>query len=673
MQTVIGVDIGGTFTDFVLLRGEERRVHKVPSTPHDPALALVQGLREMGIVPGGPGVLVVHGSTVATNALLERKGALTAFLTTAGFEDMLEIGRQNRPSLYDLTQERPAPLVPRHLRFGVRERLDYQGKPILVLTPEEARAVAERVKASGVEAVAISLLFSFLNPAHEMLLKDALQSVAPHLFLSVSSEVLPEYREYERSSTVTVNSYVGPKMAGYLRRLGEVLGRGLRIMQSNGGSIGAEAAATLPVRTILSGPAGGVVGAFAVASVAGFPQVITLDMGGTSTDVSLCPGRIQESTSSTISGVPIAVPLIDIHTVGAGGGSIAYRDEGGALRVGPESVGADPGPACYGKGDQVAVTDANLYLGRLDPRWFLGGRMVLDVERSRWALGRLAKELGTDLLGASAGVVRVVNANMERAVRAISLERGYDPRQFTLLPFGGAGPQHACELAQELRIPRVLVPLFPGALSAYGCAIADVVKDFSRTYLCPLEHISVEELGRLFAQMEERGRLDLLDEGISPERIVFQRLLDLRYIGQSYELTVLCPPLDASLSVEAGRRFHEAHERRFGYCDPRAPVEVVNIRLKAIGQTPKPGWEVRGAEPFPAPPETVLDRRPVAFGGRWLETPIYGRERLRPGHTFDGPAVIVQMDATTVVPPGWRARVDGYGNLVVEWGDPASR
>ncbi|MDW8120478.1 MAG: hydantoinase/oxoprolinase family protein, partial [Chloroflexota bacterium] len=665
MQTIIGVDIGGTFTDFVLVRGQEVRVHKVPSTPRDPSLALVQGLQEMGVRPGEAGVLVVHGSTVATNALLERKGALTAFITTAGFEDLLEIGRQNRPSLYDLNQERPMPLVPRHLRFGVPERLDFRGNPLLALTPQQARALAERVKATGAEAVAVSLLFSFLNPAHEMLLKDALQQVAPNLFLSVSCEVFPEYREYERGSTVTVNSYVGPKMAGYLRRLGEVLGRRLRIMQSNGGSMGAEAAATLPVRTILSGPAGGVVGAFTVASQAGFPQVITLDMGGTSTDVSLCPGRIQETTSSVISGVPIGLPMIDIHTVGAGGGSIARLDAGGALRVGPDSVGADPGPACYGKGDQVAVTDANLFLGRLDPRWFLGGRMALDVERSRWALGRLAKEMGTDLLGAASGVVRVVNANMERAVRAISLERGFDPRQFTLLPFGGAGPQHACELAQELRIPRVFVPLFPGALSAYGCAIADVVKDFSRTFLRRLDSLSVEELGRQFAAMEERGRLDLLDEGVAEERIMFQRFLDVRYVGQSYELTVPCPPLDSALTAEAARRFHQAHDQRFGYSDPRAPVEVVNIRLKAIGVSDKPQWEARSAGETPAPSDAILDRLPVAFGGQWVETPIYVRERLQPGHTFPGPAVVVQMDATTVVPPGWRVRVDGYGNLVV--------
>jgi N-methylhydantoinase A len=665
IKPVVGVDIGGTFTDFVLLEGDRIRVHKVPSTPHDPSRALLRGLEEMGIRPQE--VMVVHGSTVATNTLLERKGARTVLITTAGFEDLLEIGRQNRPRLYDLGQERPPPLVPRGLRFGAPERLDFQGRPLIPLTPQAAREVAERVKGSGAEAVAISLLFSFLNDSHERLLEEALRQVAPGLFLSVSSAVLPEYREYERTSTITVNSYVGPKMAGYLQRLGEVLGKGLRIMQSNGGSISAQVAATLPVRTVLSGPAGGVVGAFAVARQAGFPEVITLDMGGTSTDVSLCPGRVQETTGAVIGGAPIALPMIDIHTVGAGGGSIARVDAGGALRVGPESVGADPGPACYGKGDQVAVTDANLYLGRLDPRWFLGGRMALDEERSRWALGRLARDMGVSPLGAASGVVRVVNTTMERAVRAISLERGYDPRLFTLLPFGGAGPQHACELAQELGISRVLIPLFPGALSAYGCAIADVVKDYSRTFLCPLGRLQVEALEGVFQGLYEQGRRDLLEEGVPEERIRLYPFLDVRYVGQSYELTVPCPPFTPSLPAEVAHRFHQAHQQRYGYHDPRAPVEVVNVRLKAVGETEKPRWEAM-PEGEGSADVALLDRRPVAFGGQWIETAVYRRDRLRPGHAFPGPAVVAQMDATTVIPPGWRARVDGYGNLVVERG-----
>ena len=495
--TVVGIDTGGTFTDFLLVDGGGLRVHKVPSTPGDPSRAIIQGLEEVGIGGRDAAVVFVHGSTVATNALLERKGATTALVTTEGVEDLLEIGRQARPRLYDLTQQLQDPLVPRHLRFGARERICADGSVLTPLTRDQARRIAERVGASGAQAVAVSLLFSFLDPAHEGLLEEELSKLDPTPFLSVSSRVLPQYREYERTSTVAVNAYVGPLMSSYLGRLEEALGgqpkvvpKGkvaasrIRVMQSSGGSISARAASAQPVRTILSGPAGGVVGAFALASEAGCTDIITLDMGGTSTDVALCPGRIQETASASVGGVPVGVPMIDIHTVGAGGGSIARVDAGGALLVGPESSGADPGPACYGRGEEATVTDANLLLGRMDAGHFLGGRMGLEPERARAALGRIASAIGgVSPEEAAAGVIRVVNAAMERALRAISLERGFDPRRFTLVAFGGAGPQHACELAQELHIPRVLVPAFPGALSAYGVAIADVVKDYLRTVL----------------------------------------------------------------------------------------------------------------------------------------------------------------------------------------------
>jgi len=663
----VGIDTGGTFTDFVVLGAGSIRVWKIPSTPWDPAQAVLQGLQDLGIPTGETveGVSLVHGTTVATNTLLERKGARTALITTEGFEDVLEIGRQARPKLYDLMQDRPPPLVPRDLRFGAPERVDAGGQVLRPLTPESARALARRVAEAGVEAVAVSLLFSFLNPQHEQVLKGALLALDPPPFLSLSSEVLPEFREYERTSTVTVNAYVGPVMARYLRRLGQALGRAFRVMQSSGGSISAGSAAEQPVRTLLSGPAGGVVGAFAIASSAGFPEVITLDMGGTSTDVSLCPGRVQETTGTVLGGVPVSVPILDIHSVGAGGGSIARVDAGGALRVGPESVGADPGPACYGKGDQVAVTDANLLLGRLDPAFFLGGRMALDTERARWAMERLARAMGADLRTTALGVVRVVNATMERAIRAISLERGYDPRRFTLLAFGGAGPMHACELAQELRIPRVLVPPFPGALSAFGVAIADVVKDYSRTVLLPAHRLTPEELARAFAPLEEQGLGELREEGFPDPAIRLVRLLDVRYVGQSYELTVECPPLAPGVGEEVARRFHEAHDRRYGYQDPTHPVEVVNVRVKAVGQVERPTLPhlpEEGEDPRPA----QVDEREVAFPGGVLPTPFYLREHLRPGNRFRGPAVVLQMDATTVVPPGWHARVDGMGNLVLE-------
>ena len=685
--TVVGIDTGGTFTDFLLVDGGGLRVHKVPSTPGDPSRAILQGLQEVGIGGRDAVVVFVHGSTVATNALLERKGATTALVTTEGVEDLLEIGRQARPRLYDLTQRLQDPLVPRHLRFGARERIGADGSVLTPLTREQARRIAERVAASGAQAVAVSLLFSFLDPAHEGLLEEELSRLDPTPFLSVSSRVLPQYREYERTSTVAVNAYVGPLMSSYLGRLEEALGgqpevvpKGkatasrLRVMQSSGGSISARAASAQPVRTILSGPAGGVVGAFALASEAGCTDIITLDMGGTSTDVALCPGRIQETAGASVGGVPVGVPMIDIHTVGAGGGSIARVDVGGALVVGPESSGADPGPACYGRGEEATVTDANLLLGRMDAKHFLGGRMGLEPERARAALGRIASAIGgVSPEEAAAGVVRVVNAAMERALRAISLERGFDPRRFTLVAFGGAGPQHACELARELHIPQVLVPAFPGALSAYGVAIADVVKDYLRTVLLAPEALTPEALAVAFSDMEEQGRREIEGEGVAPSRVRLRRLLDMRYVGQSFELTVDCPRITGNNRVvrETVRRFHQGHQRRFGYSDESQPVEVVNVRLKAVGRVQPPGGGRQGAEDGRGETRDAepVDTRDVIFDGTRHSAAFYLRRALRVGRRVPGPAVLLQEDATTVVPPDWVARVDGWGNLVLEGGE----
>ena len=663
-RAVLGVDVGGTFTDFALVESGGLRVFKVPSTPADPAQAVLEGLRALEVPPDTD---IAHGSTVATNALLEQKGARTALLVTKGFEDILEIGRQNRPALYDFQVERPPPLVPRELCIGVEERLDSRGLPLVSLTLQEAQRVARLALEQGAEAVAISLLFSFLNPEHEALLKEVVESQDQGVYLSVSSELLPEYREYERTSTVTVNAYVGPVMARYLRHLSKLVGMGrrLRVMHSGGGSLSAAKAAGEPVRTLLSGPAGGVVGAFHLASQAGFPQVITLDMGGTSTDVSLCPGRVQETTSARLGGYPITLPMIDIHTVGAGGGSIARLDAGGALVVGPQSAGADPGPACYGRGDQITVTDANFLLGRLDPTQFLGGRMALDVERARFFMERLAVEMGRDVSSAAEGVLRVVNSTMERALRTISLERGHDPRRFTLVAYGGAGPMHACSLAEELRIPRVVVPPHPGVLSALGVAMADVVKDYSRTVLLQEGDVTPERFREAFRPLEEQGTAELMDEGFPQERFVLRRFLDMRYVGQSYELTVECPPLRTGLARAAARRFHQAHCQRYGYSDAAQPVEVVTARLKAIGLVDKPAFPP-GEELEEDASVALVEERPVAFGGRSQATPCYDRTRLHPGHRFQGPALVFQMDATTVVPPGWGARVDGWGNVVAE-------
>ncbi|MBI2171016.1 MAG: hydantoinase/oxoprolinase family protein [Chloroflexi bacterium] len=661
---IVGVDVGGTFTDFMLVDGDRLRTHKVLSTPDDPSRAVIQGLREMDVLNDAP---VAHGSTVATNALLERRGARTALVTTAGFEDVLLIGRQARPSLYDLLQEKPEPLVPPELAFGVAERLDKDGGVVLPMTPQEAEAVVRRLQQMGAEAVSVSLLFSFRNPSHEEHLAALLEALPSRPFISLSSRVLPEFREYERASTVTVNAYVGPLMGRYLGRLEAGVGqRSLRVMQSSGGSISARKAAEQPVRTILSGPAGGVVGASWVAGQAGHSHIITFDMGGTSTDVSLCPGRIQETTSALVEGLPVSVPMIDIHTVGAGGGSIAQMDAGGALRVGPQSAGADPGPACYGKGDAPTVTDANLVLGRLVAHHFLGGRMALDPGRARRALEPLAQALRTDATGAALGIIRVVNSNMERAIRAVSLERGHDPRGFTLLAFGGAGAMHACELAQELGIPRVLAPRYPGILSALGVAIADVVKDYARTVMLTSDDLTAHALDEAFRPLEAQAREDLAREGYPEERWRLERLLDARYTGQSYELTVPCPSTAADgFSQEFAVAFHEAHQQRFGHSDATQGVEVVNVRLKAVA---------RGDRPAMAPREMARDtaveplfRAPAFFfSGRYADTPVYARESLTPGKRIQGPSVVVQMDATTVLPPGWVAVVDGWGNLVAE-------
>ena len=660
-DTIVGIDVGGTFTDFAILKDGQLEVHKLPSTPTDPSRGILQGVAELGLQQ----VSFVHGSTVATNTLLERKGARTALVTTKGFEDVLEFGRQNRSALYDLMLERPPALVPQELRFGIGERVDYTGAVLTSPSLEELQQLSKDLGEANVESVAVSFLFSFLNPLHEEMIKETLEGLTHTPFASISSQVLPEFREYERTATVVVNAYVGPLMARYLGELERALGQGLRIMQSSGGSITVSLGAQQPVRTILSGPAGGVVGAFHVGALAGYDNIITLDMGGTSTDVSLCPGRIKETTSSTLGDYPISVPMIEIHSVGAGGGSIARLDEGGALLVGPQSAGADPGPACYGKGDDITVTDANLILGRLRPQQFLGGRMSLDQERSTRLMETLAKEMGTSIEEASLGILRVVNANMERAIRVISLERGYDPRRFTLMAFGGAGAMHSCELARELGIPRILVPPYPGILSALGVAIADIVKDYSRTVMLQGHEVNRERLDEGFALLYRRAEEEMGEEGLGVERAVARRSLDVRYVGQSFELTVDYPGRAKELGKAIASGFHRAHRQRFGYSDQSEPVEIVNLRLKMVLPVEKP-------EPHPqeqateSPNEAQMSEERVVFKEGAFPTPTYQRERLRCGNHIQGPALVLQMDSTTVVTPGWCGKVDPYGNLILE-------
>jgi N-methylhydantoinase A len=662
--------VGGTFTDFVLCDAAGQiHTHKLLTSCLDPSLAILQGISDLGV---GSETVVVHGATVATNALLERHGAKTALIATRGFGDVIEIGRQNRTKLYSLYPTRPEPLVPAAWRFEVTERVDRQGQVLTPLDMDTVEAAASRLLAEGLDSVAVCLLFSFLNPSHEQMIRERIRDLtgSDSIFVSLSSDVLPEYREYERTSTTVINAYVGPLITHYLSRLEQGLSnRRLRIMQSNGGSISARAAGTLAARTALSGPAAGVVGAFEVASRAGWDLIITFDMGGTSTDVALCAGRIRETTEGMIAGLPLRLPMIDIHTVGAGGGSIARRDAGGALCVGPESAGSDPGPVSYGQpgAQEITVTDANLLLGRLDAEHFLGGRMKLDVARTRSHMQHLAERLGLSPQAAAWGVIRVANSNMERAIRSISVERGFDPRLFTLVAFGGAGPLHACELAAALQIPRVLVPRQAGVLSALGMVLADLVKDYSQTVMLPAEGSTSHTLNRLFAPLRARALADMRAEGLEGGLVSLIPTLDMRYVGQSYELSI---PWDEGQPPSVGR-FHAEHLRRFSYAMESEPVEIVNVRLKAVGATPKPHRTYE--------PPRAIDRKAAAIGQRHVHfadghegtsrpvlTAEYERERLVAGQVIGGPAIVYQTDSTLVLPPRWVARVDGWGNMIAE-------
>jgi N-methylhydantoinase A len=593
--------------------------------------------------------LLHYGSTVATNALLERRGARLVLLTTRGFEDILEIGRQTRPDLYALEPRRPEPLVPSSRRIGVPERVLADGRVELALGPRAVRRAVTAVHRLRAQAVAICLLHSYQQPAHENRLTRALRASGLHV--TTSHRLLREYREYERLATTVVNAYVGPLMTAHLGRLAAAARGGVRVMQSNGGLVGGLVAAAEPVRTVLSGPAGGVAGAADHARRAGFPRVVTLDMGGTSTDVSLVDGELAYRTETTVASLPVRVPAVDIHTVGAGGGSLARLDAGGALRVGPESAGADPGPACYGRGTRPTVTDANLVLGRLVESEFLGGEMHLDVERARRALAPLARRLGRSVEAAAAGVIDVVTAAMERALRVITVERGHDPRAFTLVAFGGAGGLHAAALAHALGIRRVYVPRHPGLLSAWGVLAAEPIRDLARTLrsVAPAPAVLDRALRRLTAE----ARHALAADGVRRPRL--ESALDVRYAGQSYELTV-------PYARDWQREFHARHRRLFGHAAPDQPLEVVTLRVRARGDR------------FRLPRDPVLARgavrsgamRAVFFDGRAQRTPVHRRDELRSGTTLRGPAVICEYSATTVIPPGWRLAVDRLGGLVLE-------
>lgn len=660
----IGIDIGGTFTDFVIYDPDTQQIEtfKLLSTPSDPALAVLQGLNKIYSERGTHCATIIHGSTVATNALLERKGAKVALVTTRGFRDVLQIGRQNRPALYDLFADPSPPLIPPALRFEINERVTHTAEILHAIDPEQVKALIPVLKEHSISAVAVCLLFSFLRPEHERAVAEKLRSAG--FLVSLSSEILPEYREYERTSTTAVNAYVSPVLDKYLSHLEQALppDTHLRVMQSNGGNISPVEARKFGVRCILSGPAGGVVGCEYVGNLlepTGGLRLIGFDMGGTSTDVSLIDGKSQVITDAIVGGCPVHIPLLDIHTIGAGGGSIAQVDAGGALRVGPESAGADPGPACYGHGDLPTVTDANLVLGRLSAEHFLGGEMPLDGPRAHAVLAKLGRELNLTPEQTALGVVAIANAHMERALRLISVERGHDPRRFTLLSFGGAGGLHSADLARGLGIPRVLVPPVASTLSAFGMLAADVIKDYTLTVMLP-GSTSISDLSARLENLAERGYREILAESVPAERIRIERFLDMRYRGQSYELIV---PFSNSVYAD----FHHMHDHEYGYANPNAPVEVVNLRVRAIGHgTPPPIYPrpVQGPDPIAA----FLEPRRVVFTEGTLETPFYRGEALEPGNQIQGPAVVVRSDTTILIGVTDRAEVDQFNNLYLEVG-----
>ncbi len=633
----IGVDTGGTFTDFVVLREdgalESFKLRSNPAAPHE---VILEGLRRIAAPAGGE---VIHGSTVATNAFLERKGARTAFVTTAGFEDLLEIGRQHRARLYDLAPGPKTLLIPRRLCFGVPERILPDGTVEKAPAGEELLELKRRIERSGAGSVAICCLHSYRNPVHERRIARAL---GRRFFLSVSSEISPEFREYERASTTALNAYVGPLMSRYLRALERRAGARLWVMQSNGGLLTAAEAGRQAGRTILSGPAGGVRGASGAARASGFTRIIGFDMGGTSTDVSLCDGAPRETVEAELGGYPIRVPMLEIHTVGAGGGSIARVDAGGLLRVGPESAGADPGPACYGRAMLPTVTDAHAVLGRISATQLAGGTVPIDPERARRAVASIARALGLSLEEAASGILRVANATMTRAIRVVSVERGVDPRGFVLAAFGGCGGLHACELAAALGIETVLVPGFAGALSALGMLMADRVRDSSASAL------GAADAALLFRRLEERARRDCPDARL-------ERYADMRYRGQSYELTVPWNPDNPEGA------FHAAHQQRYGYANPARPVEIVQARVRAVTAAVRPLLRAPGVRAA-----RTAARRSVHVDGRWREIPALPRESAS-ARWVDGPALILDAGATTLVPPRWRFRRDQAGAIVINW------
>ncbi len=675
----IGIDVGGTFTDVVLIDDQSGQIHytKTLTTPVNRAMGVMNGLAqilELAAADAGQIDYIVHGTTTGTNALIERKGARTGLITTAGFRDVLEIARIERPDagLYDIFVDLPDPLVPRYLRTEVGERVAADGQVVRPLDEESARCAIASLKAQQVEAIAVSLIFSFRNPEHERRVRELCGQLFPEAVVSLSSEIAPEFREYERTSTVVINAYLQPVITRYLDNLVKAVEQrygplDLRIMQANGGSMSVADAKGRAVNMVNSGPAGGALAAAFVGRLSGDEQIVGVDMGGTSFDIGLIiGGRPHTSAEGQFEGYPVKIPMIDVHAIGAGGGSLAWIDRGGALNVGPESAGADPGPACYGKGDRPTVTDANLVLGRLNPAYFLGGAMKLDAQRARQAIQEhVAGPLGLPVEEAAAGIIRVVNANMVRGISTNTVEKGLDARDFSLLPYGGAGPLHAVDLARELGMKRVIVPPYPGVFSALGLLVAHTRYDYVATVAANEKSVVPPGLESRFAAMEAQGQAQLLAQHVPPENIRLLRSADLRYEGQSYELNTPVPPgpLTAASLRQVIEAFHKLHYQLYAYGSVDEQVEFINLRVTAIGLSP----EVRLGASQQDLTGLAKNRRPVYFFEHgFVETMILDRAQLSPGTTFTGPCLVEEIASTTIVPPGAQGRVDEYGSLIIE-------
>ncbi len=676
-QARIGVDVGGTFTDVVTVQDGQVTVTKSPSTPDSPDEGVIDGLQKSRstteIDPEVVGFFA-HGTTVATNAVLERDWANTALITNDGFQDVLEIGRQARPDIYDFDVAKPEPVVSRDARFGIPGRLDERGNVEKPLDEGSVENVISQIAEKDLDSVAISLLFAYENDTHEREIASQLESAFDDISISVSSDVLPEIREYERTLATSLNAALKPVMDRYLGRLdGSLTKEGfnttLQIMQSNGGIINADQARTQPVNTLLSGPAAGVQGAAHIAGLRNVDNVLTMDMGGTSCDVSVVTdGEPLITTDLEIGDYPVTVPMVSVHTIGSGGGSIGWIDVGGALRVGPKSAGAVPGPVCYGRGGtQPTVTDAHLYLGRLDPENLLSDELEVDMQLVEDAIRRsLADPLDLSVSDAAQGILDVANANMERALRVVSVEQGHDPRDFGLVAFGGAGPLHAAKLARELEVPRVFIPRTAGVLSALGLLITDLMHDFSTSMVRSWDEIDPESLESVYTEFEKDGRERLESTGYADDHVAFERAVDVRYVGQSFELTV--PVEDDSVTPDTlktiAERFHGLHEQRYGHASPKEPIELVTVRLRARGLVDTP--ELTASNEQGSADEALSATREIHYDGETHETRVYDRSCLGPDASFEGPAIVEGSESTVVVHPGQEVTVDEFGTIVIE-------